>query len=102
MPIDKGAALNKKVWTLFEKAGFVTKPNSNDGLTEAFVELPAGKKRKVDLLAELPDLGVRIIGENKARKDLSGSFSAYVHDYQELKKLAGADAVLFVSDEKDL
>jgi len=102
MPTDKGSALNQKIWTLFANAGFTTKPNSNDRSTEAFVELPAGKKRKVDLLAELPELGVRIIGENKARKDLSGSFSAYVHDYQELKKMAGADAVLFVSDEKEL
>jgi len=102
MPTDKGSTLNQKVWMLFEKAGFITKPNSSDPSTEAFVELPTGKKRKVDLLAELPEFGVRIIGENKARKNLSHSFSAYVHDYQELMKVSGADAVLFVSIEKEI
>lgn len=101
MPIDKGAALNQRVWTIFEKAGFKTTPNSSNPTDEAVIELSTGKKRKIDLLAELPGLGVKIIGENKSRKNLDGSFSAYVHDFQELQKAAEANAVLFVSDDKD-
>ncbi|MEW6239605.1 MAG: DGQHR domain-containing protein [Chloroflexota bacterium] len=101
MPTDKGTSLNRRVWVLLEKAGFDTKPNSNNPDEEAVVELINGKKRRVDLLAELPDLRVKIIGENKSRKRLDGSFSAYVHDYQELQKAAKANAVLFVSDDKD-
>jgi DNA sulfur modification protein DndB len=101
MSTDKGPALNKRVWGIFEEAGFVTKPNSNNPKEEAVIELPTGKQRKVDLLAELPELGVKIIGENKSRKKLDGSFTAYVHDYQELQKVIGANAVLFVSDHKD-
>lgn len=102
MPDDKGTILNQRVWALFEKAGFYTVPNSNEPAIEASIELSKGKKRKVDLLAEVPELGVKIIGENKARKELDGSFTAYVHDYKELKKVSGAKAVLFVSNEKDL
>ena len=101
MPTDKGPAFNKRVWTIFEKAGFQTKPNSNNPNKEAIIELPTGKQRKVDLLAELPGLGVKIIGENKFRKRLDGSFSAYVHDFLELQKATEANTVLFVSDDKD-
>lgn len=101
MPTDKGPALNQRVWTIFEKAGFQTKPNSANPAEEAVVELSAGKKRRVDLLAELPGLGVKIIGENKSRNKLDKSFTAYVHDLMELQKAAEANTVLFVSDDKD-
>jgi DNA sulfur modification protein DndB len=101
MSIDKGAALNQRVWTIFEKAGFQTTPNSSNPTDEAVIELSTDKKRKIDLLAELPGLGVKIIGENKSRKKLDGSFSAYVHDFRELQKASEANAVLFVSDDKD-
>ena len=75
MPIDKGAALNQRVWTIFEKAGFKTTPNSSNPTDEAVIELSTGKKRKIDLLAELPGLGVKIIGENKSRKKIGkGNF----------------------------
>lgn len=102
MPTDKGSALNQRVWAIFEKAGFQTKPNSANPDEEAFIELTAGKKRKVDLLAELPSSGVKIIGENKSRKKIGKSFSAYVNDLHELQKAAKANVVVFVSDEKEL
>lgn len=101
MSKDKGAALNQRVWSLFEKAGFLTTPNSANSDEEAVISLSVGKTRKIDLLAELPQLGVKIIGENKSRKKIDGSFSAYVHDFQELQKASGANTVLFVSDDKD-
>lgn len=101
MAKDKGSALNQRVWKIFEKAGFQTKPNSANPEQEAFIELSASKRRKVDLLAELPDLGVKIIGENKSRKEVDGSFTSYVHDYQVLQRAARANSVLFVSDDKD-
>lgn len=101
MSKDKGSALNQRVWKIFEKAGFQTTPNTLNPNEEAKVTLSESKSRKVDLLATLPDLDVTIIGENKSRKRLDGSFSAYVHDFLELQKNIKANTVLFVSDDKD-
>ena len=98
--MDKGAELNNRVWTLFEKAGFETKPNSTDP-SEYRVKLSDGKERPVDLFARVTDLNVTIIGSNKARKKLH-SFTAHVHDLEELKKAADANAALFVAAEKEM
>lgn len=96
---DKGADLNRRVWTLFEKAGFKTKPNSNDS-SEEEIKLDSKKKRTVDLLAIEEDLGVKIIGWNKARKKLNESVTTHFHDYEKLKTISKADSVLFISTEK--
>jgi hypothetical protein len=63
--MDKGAALNKRVWGLFERAGFATQPNSQS-TGEHQVELAPGKSRKVDLFAEEWVLSVTIIASNKS------------------------------------
>ena len=99
--VDKGAQLNKRVWSLFERAGFVTKPNSSNPDGEYTVEIGHGKKRTIDLYAEDKKLGIKIIGENKARKKLDGSITTHINDYAELNKTVKADAVLFISSEKD-
>src|SRR4029077_1575337 len=99
---DKGAALNKRVWQLFETAGFATKPNSSSDAEEA-VKLPGkGTPRTLDLLAEISSLGVKIIGWNKARRRLSESLTVDIHDYEKLRSLTGANGVLFVSTEKEI
>ena len=92
---DKGSELNKRVWRLFEKAGFDPKPSSNNPAEEV-VTLSGGNKRSLDLSASIDDLGVKIIGENTTASSLKGSFSTYVHDLQELMRNARAKAGLFV------
>src|SRR2546425_11027099 len=91
--MTKGEELNKRVWSLFEKAGFLTKPNSQS-TEEHKVQISPQKTRLVDLYAEVPDLKVKIIGSNKSGgwKD---SWSAHVNDYEAIGKKAGA-RVLFV------
>lgn len=98
---EKGNKLNKKVWMLFEKAGFKTKPNSHDS-SEEVVTLSKGKKRTLDLSAREEKLGITIIGWNKARKDLKESLTVHIHDYKTLKKIVKADSVLFVSTGKSI
>lgn len=98
---DKGSKLNERVWKLFEKAGFKTKPNSNDP-SEEIIMLTPKKKRTVDLSATIVSLGVKIIGWNKARKKLRESLTVHIHDYNEVKKSAKANSVLFVSSEKEV
>lgn len=95
---DKGPKLNKRVWTLFESAGFSTKPNSNDP-TEEPVELPNTAPRPLDLSATA--LGVKIIGSNKSGW-LHGSFSGHVHDFATLIPQANADRGLLVFTAKEL
>lgn len=97
--MDKGADLNTRVWTMFQKAGFETKPNSADP-SEHVVVLPGNKDRPVDLYAQVPALGVTIIGQNKARKKIA--FSAEINDLATLKKAAGAHGAVFVDPEKDV
>jgi DGQHR domain-containing protein len=98
--MDKGGDLNKRVWSLFEKAGFETKPNSSD-LSEHVVMLAGGATRPVDLWARVSDLDVSPLGSNKARKKLK-SFTAHVHDLEELQQAAGASISLFVASEKEM
>lgn len=96
--MDKGDALNKRVWSLFEKAGFETQPNSSDP-AEHIVQLSGGAPRPVDLFARA--LGVIILGSNKARKKLK-SYTAHIHDLEELQKASGASVSLFVAAEKEM
>jgi DGQHR domain-containing protein len=98
---DKGAELNKRVWTLFESAGFTTKPNSASKSEES-VQLSPRQNRTLDLLASIDSLGVKIIGWNKARKELKESLTVHFHDYDKLKEITGANGVLFVSSEKEV
>lgn len=92
---DKGAELNKRVWSLFEKAGFKTKPSSGS-TDEEIVTLGGGNKRPIDLSATVIDLGVKIVGQNTTSSSLKVAFTTYVHDLQELMKVAKANAGLFV------
>lgn len=99
---DKGSILNERVWRLFEKAGFETKPNSNNP-AEEIVSLPKSKKKRtLDLFACIRNLGVKIIGENTTTSKLRESFTTYVHDFQELMKTAKANGGLFVFTGVDI
>jgi DGQHR domain-containing protein len=91
--MDKGAALNKRVWTLFERAGFETNPNSH-GNKEHEVQLSTQKKIPVDLYAREPQLGITIVGSNKSGS--LGRWTEHVALYKELGQKAGANKVLFV------
>jgi DNA sulfur modification protein DndB len=91
--MDKGAALNQRVWTLFERAGFQTQPNSNS-TAEHVVTLPLDKQRPLDLFAQVPDLGVTIAGSNKSGA-IKG-WSAHVNDLEAISKAAGANKALLV------
>lgn len=98
---DKGAELNERVWRLFERAGFQTSPSSHNP-SEEVIMLSPSKKRTVDLCASDAALGVKIIGWNKAGKDLRESLTVHIHDYEKLRDIAGANSVLFVSTEKEV
>jgi DNA sulfur modification protein DndB len=91
--MDKGAALNKRVWTLFEKAGFETQPNSQSN-REFEISVSSEKKIPVDLYARESQLDVTIIGSNKSGG--LGRWTEHVTNYKELGRKAGADKVLFV------
>jgi len=99
--IDKGAELNERIWSLFEKSGFETKPNSYNPAEETIMLSP-GKKRTLDLSASIKDLDVKIIGWNKAQRELKQSLTVDIHDYDKLKEMAAASSVLFVSTEKEV
>jgi len=49
--MGKGEDLNRRVWKIFQKAGFITKP-SDESSEEHIVHLSPKKPRPVDLLAE--------------------------------------------------
>jgi DGQHR domain-containing protein len=98
--VNKGAALNKRVWSLFEKAGFKTEPSSQSTL-EHKVELAPGKIRKVDLFAREDELGVTIVASNKSG-GIEDTWTGHLHDWEEIGRKAGADKVLFVITGKDL
>ncbi len=99
--ITKGDELNERVWSLFEKAGFDTKPNSDDP-KEYEIEIAKGKYRTPDLLAEIEAADIRIIGSNKSGKNLSGSLTKHIHDYEKLMQKSGAGAALFVLTQLDV
>lgn len=98
--MDKGAALNKRVWTLFEKAGFSTRP-STLSTAEHQVEMAPGKTRKVDLFASETSLGVTIIASNKSG-GVKDSWTAHVNDWEVIGQKAAATKVLFVVTGKEL
>jgi hypothetical protein len=87
--MDKGAALNKRVWTLFERAGFVTRPNSQS-TAEHEVQLAPGKKRRVDLFAVETNLRVTIIASNKSG-EVKDSWTAHVTLQAHKERGAGRD-----------
>lgn len=91
---NKGDELNKRIWALFERAGFETKPNSNNP-AEEIVALSKRKKRPLDLSASVQSLGVKIVGQNTSASRLQ-SFSAYVHDFRALMDAAKANGGLLV------
>lgn len=93
--MGKGEDLNKRVWRLFSAAGFVTVPNSDDP-TEKEITIE-GKSRTIDLWATEKELGVKIIGWNKAQRTLGEPFTSYINDYQVLKKKLSASAAVFIS-----
>jgi DNA sulfur modification protein DndB len=93
MSMDKGAALNKRVWTLFEKAGFDTQPNSQSP-AEHEVQLSAQKRIPVDLYATDTPLKVSIIASNKSGR--LDRWTEHVNNYKELGRKAKADKVLFI------
>jgi len=98
--MDKGAEHNKRVWSLFAKAGFETRPNSFDP-SEYEVELYDGSKRPLDLYARVSDLNVTLISSNKSREKLK-SFTKEIHDLQKLRDAAKANAALFIAAEKEM
>jgi len=97
---DKGSELNKRVWTLFEKAGFETKPSSNNPAEEV-VTLSKRKKRPLDLSASERSLGVKIVGQNTSASRLQ-SFTTYVHDLRALMHAAKANGGLLVLTGVDI
>lgn len=95
---DKGEKLNRIVWKLFEDAGFITEPNS-DNSEERIVKLPHEDPRPIDLWAQIAELGVTIVGENKAQTKLK-----FKRAVEGLKKVMGhenADAGLLVVTERE-
>jgi hypothetical protein len=97
--MDKGAEHNIRVWTLFQTAGFETKPNSFDP-AEHIIKLSDGSDNPVDLYAKETSLNVSIIGSNKARTKLKG-YHAHILLLNRLKQEAKAGAALFVASEKE-
>jgi DGQHR domain-containing protein len=97
--MDKGAALNKRVWTLFERAGFDTKPSSQTG-QEHEIRVSAQKIIPVDLYARDSALGVTVIGSNKSGK--LSRLTEHVANYKALGEKARADSVLFVLTGTDV
>ena len=98
--MGKGEDLNKRVWTLFEKAGFETNPNSEDP-AEYEVQLTNKKKRPVDLFAKSAELGVTILGSNKSMPKLK-SYTTHIHDLEKLTNAAKANVALFVAADKEM
>lgn len=91
--MDKGETLNRRVWSLFEGAGFDTEPSSGSG--KEHVVLLSGQKRiPVDLYAQESELDVTIIGSNKSGG--LGRWTEHVNSYKDLGRRARADKVLFV------
>jgi DGQHR domain-containing protein len=98
--MSKGAALNNRVWSLFERAGFSTEPSSASS-SEHQVQLAPGKHRKVDLYAKDDTLQVSIVGSNKSG-GIQDSWTAHVNDWEVIGQKAGASKVLFVLTGKEL
>jgi DGQHR domain-containing protein len=100
--MGKGEDFNKRIWTLFGKAGFETKPNSQDPKEHVVYLTDEDKEeRPLDLYAHDPSLGVTIISSNKSRGKLK-SYTAHIHDLARLKDRASADAAIFIAAEKKM
>ncbi|MCH8027495.1 MAG: DGQHR domain-containing protein [candidate division Zixibacteria bacterium] len=91
--------MNRRVWQLFESAGFETHPNSQDD-TEEIVYVPGTRPRPIDLSAEIGELGVKIIGQNSSGKHKG--ISKEVNDIRALRKSAKAQAALLVFTGKQI
>lgn len=92
MKDDKGAALNERVWRLFERAGFQTEPGSGTG-AEHEVSIK-NKKIPLDLHAVEPELGTKIMASNK-----SGAIKGWTKEVTYTRSLANAakaDAAILV------
>jgi DGQHR domain-containing protein len=90
-----GPALNRRVATLFERAGFKTMPSSAS-TAEFEVTIHGNKVKPLDLLATDEKLGITIIGSNKSGS-IPGSFSGHLSDLKELKTAAKAKKVILVA-----
>ena len=93
-----GEKLNKRVWSLFQKAGFKTLPNSQEK-DEYRVDM--GRGRPLDLFAEIRELGVKIIGSNKSG-GIKGSWTAHMNDCESLREVTKAQKCLLVATDHDL
>lgn len=98
---DKGDELNERVWRLFEQAGFLTKPNSNNPTTEHRIRLADDVEKPVDLYATDSDTGVAIVGSNKSGPKVKG-FYDHVEGLAKLRDSAQAAVGLLVLSEKEL
>ncbi len=98
--MTKGELLNLRVWKVFQKAGFTTRP-SDQSSEEHNVMLSPKKPRPVDLYAEDKKLKVKIIGSNKSGINVK-PFSGHIVDYSELGKKEKASTVLFVVTTKEV
>lgn len=78
---------------MFEKAGFRTEPGSNTA-AEHEVILPPDKPRPLDLFAQVPDLGVTIVGSNKS--GVIKGWSSHVNDLQTILNVSRANKALLV------
>lgn len=90
--MGKGEDLNKRVWMLFEKAGFQTEPGSSTS-AEHEIQVSPHKKIPVDLYAHDPELKVTIVGSNKSGS--LGRWTEHVTNYKALGEKANADIVMF-------
>lgn len=91
--MTKGEKLNKRVWKLFENAGFETKPNSSAS-KEHTIKIST-KLRPIDLFVTDTGLGIKIIGSNKSGK-IPGPFSGHVNDLRSLCEAEKAGKALLV------
>lgn len=97
----QGQELNARVWSLFDKAGFETKPNESDS-SEEVISLPGGYERPVDMAATIPALGVTVIAQNSGAQNLNAPRSSFIHDLAALMAARGASAGLLVWTQQQI
>jgi DGQHR domain-containing protein len=95
--MTKGEDLNVRVWSLFEKSGFRTQPNSKSR-TEPKVVLIKGVEKPIDLYAHDP-LGASIVVSNKSG-GISG-FYDHIAGLEDIREAAEANCKLLVATEKE-
>jgi DGQHR domain-containing protein len=95
----KGDDLNKRVWSLFERAGFHTQPNSGSN-TERTIALPDGVEKPVDLFATDAALGISIVGSNKSGRKIS-DFYDHIAGLEDLRDAAKANGLILVAPAKE-